>query len=231
MAQSNLRKWWKQIKLLASQNCNQEWYHQFLGAEFKDTLALANGINDFFVSITEQFVPLTPVEAQHTTIPQELLVSQREVLADLSKLATNKAIEQDGISNRILKEFAPEVTPVIQDIYNQSVREGYVPDSLKQSFVCPVPKISPPQDIHSDLRPISLTSCLAKVMEGFTHRRVLNQVDQDIDPRQFARKGHSTTHALIYLLQAIYEAVDNGNNSARIFFTDFSKGFDLIDHN
>ena len=154
-----------------------------------------------------------------------------EVLADLSKLATNKAIGPEGISNRIVKEFAPEITPVIQDIYNQSVREGYVPDSLKQSFVCPVPKISPPQDIHSDLRPISLTSCLAKVMEGFTHRRVLNQVDQDIDPRQFARKGHSTTHALIYLLQAIYEAVDNGNNSARIFFTDFSKGFDLIDHN
>ena len=32
------------------------------------------------------------------------------------------------------------------------------------------------------------------------------------------------------MLQAIYEAVDSGEASARISFADFSKGFDLIDH-
>ena len=32
------------------------------------------------------------------------------------------------------------------------------------------------------------------------------------------------------MLQAIYEAVDGGEASARIFFANFSKGFDLIDH-
>ena len=35
----------------------------------------------------------------------------------------------------------------------------------------------------------------------------------------------------IYMLQAIDEAVDSGDSAARIFFADFSKGFDLIDHN
>ena len=38
------------------------------------------------------------------------------------------------------------------------------------------------------------------------------------------------TDALIYMLQAIYEAADGGEASARIFFADFFKGFDLIDH-
>ena len=33
------------------------------------------------------------------------------------------------------------------------------------------------------------------------------------------------------MLQAIYEAVDSGDSAARIFFADFSKGLDLIDHN
>ena len=51
-----------------------------------------------------------------------------------------------------------------------------------------------------------------------------------IDPRQFARAGHSTTDALVYLLQAVYEAVDTGNCGARPFFADHSKGFDMIDH-
>ena len=32
------------------------------------------------------------------------------------------------------------------------------------------------------------------------------------------------------MLQAVYEAVDRGVDSARLFFTDFTKGFDLIDH-
>jgi hypothetical protein len=52
-----------------------------------------------------------------------------------------------------------------------------------------------------------------------------------IDPREYARKGHSTTDALLYMLQAIYEAVDNGDTAVRILFADFSKGYDLIDHN
>ena len=37
-------------------------------------------------------------------------------------------------------------------------------------------------------------------------------------------------HALIYLMHAIHEAIDSGNCSVRIFFADFTKGFDLIDH-
>jgi len=36
--------------------------------------------------------------------------------------------------------------------------------------------------------------------------------------------------ALIYILQAIHEATDGGNCGARMFFADYSKGFDLIDH-
>ena len=60
-------------------------------------------------------------------------------------------------------------------------------------------------------------------MEGFT-------CSGKIDPRQYARKGHSTTDALLYMLQAIHEAVDSGEAGTRIFFADFLKGFDLTDH-
>ena len=91
-------------------------------------------------------------------------------------------------------------------------------------------KVCPPQNIKSDLRPIALSSCLAKVLEGFTNRRLLNHMSDSIDPRQYARHGHSTVHPLIYLMQAIHEAIDSGNCSFRIFVADFTKGFDIIDH-
>ena len=50
-----------------------------------------------------------------------------------------------------------------------------------------------------------------------------------IDPRQLARTGHSTTHALLFVLEAIYEAVACADVGARVFFADLSKGFDLVD--
>ena len=55
-------------------------------------------------------------------------------------------------------------------------------------------------------------------------------MDDKIDHRQYARKGYSTTDALLYMLQAVYEAVDSGEASARLFFADFTKGFYFIDH-
>jgi hypothetical protein len=46
---------------------------------------------------------------------------------------------------------------------------------------------------------------MAKVMEGFTCTRILNDLEGKIDPRQYARKGHSTPDALLYMMQTIHE--------------------------
>ena len=67
-------------------------------------------------------------------------------------------------------------------------------------------------------------------MEGFLRDRLVDSVSVHLDSRQYTRAGFSTTDALVYILQAIYEAVDTGNCAARLFLADFSKGFDLIDH-
>ncbi|PFX13327.1 putative ankyrin repeat protein [Stylophora pistillata] len=68
---------------------------------------------------------------------------------------------------------------------------------------------SPPGLIERDLRPISLTCTMEEVMEGFTCYRLLSHLEGKNDPNQLSRKGHSTTDALIYMLHAIYEAVDS----------------------
>ena len=203
-------------------------YHQFLDKD-TDIKRLANKINSYFVGLTEHFPPLCQ-GVPPLSVPDELLISEYEAYKSLSSLQTSKAVGPDNIPNRILKDFVLEIAPLVCDIYNQSLREGYIPALLKSSIVTPIPKVSPPALIEQDLRPISLTCTLAKVMEGFTCSRLLPQLEGKIDPCQFSRKGHSTTDALIYMLQAIYEAVDSGEASARIFFADFSKGFDLIDH-
>ena len=94
----------------------------------------------------------------------------------------------------------------------------YVPVFLKQSEVVPVPKCSPPKVVEQDPRPISLTPHIANVMEGLTLDSLLKQVCDKLDTHQFALAGKSTTDALVFLLQVILEALDQGDTYARIFF-------------
>ena len=135
------------------------------------------------------------------------------------------------IPNKIPKTFAFEFAPVIADIFNTSMKQGIFPDQLKRSFVVPIPKVSPPSSIEDDLRPISLTSQVSKVMEGFVLKPLTSEVAHKLDPKQFALPTKSTNHALVYFLHLVLSALDRGQCSIRIFFADFKKGFDLVDHN
>jgi len=65
-------------------------------------------------------------------------------------------------------------------IYNASLCEGLVPIEWKMANVVPVPKQNPPRDITSDIRPISLTASLSKVLESFVSRWVLEAIDNYI---------------------------------------------------
>ena len=117
-----------------------------------------------------------------------------EVLSDVRKLTINKAMSPDGILNKLLKEFAPIIVPHLQSVTEERICSG--PFKAGYCYACPPPPPPPPpQDITSDLRPISLTSCLAKVIEGFTYG-LLEQLSNDMDPRKYACHGHSTTQAL-----------------------------------
>ena len=97
-----------------------------------------------------------------------------------------------------MKEFAPELAPIICDIYNQSLRKEYISSLLRYFIVTLFPKVCPPGAIEKDIRPISLTCTVSKIMKGFKCTRLLPQLEDKIDPRQYARKGHSTLDALLY---------------------------------
>ena len=120
LAETNAKKWWKDIKALTGQDTSGKhiWYHQFLSDVITGPAELATQINDFFTRITQEFEPLMPAQTPPNVIPPDLLVSLEEVSSDLRKLSIHKAVGPDGISNKLLKQFAPELAPLIQDIYN-----------------------------------------------------------------------------------------------------------------
>ena len=91
--------------------------------------------------------------------------------------------------------------------------------------------VTPPKSVENDLRPISLTSPIATVLEGFSAEALITSVFNKLDNKQFALPGRSTTQALIFFMHTILETLDTCGRYIRIFFSDFSKGFDLVDHN
>lgn len=194
---------------------------------------LCEQINDFFTGLTSHFSPLSLLDVCNITvsdIPQELFATPNEAEKALQAIQLRKAPGPDGLPNIILKEFAFVLGPVISNIYNASLREGYIPSLLKSANVRPLPKQTPACSIQDDVRPVSLTCQVAKVMEGLTLARILPLLLTKLDSKQFAVAGKSTVQAVVYLLHLALEALDKGNCSVRFFFTDFSKGFDLIDH-
>ena len=102
---------------------------------------------------------------------------------------------------------------MVRDLYNLSLVEGVVPCAWKQSIVVPVPKVNPPKVLEEDLRPISLTALLAKIMESFTHDSLTRQVLGQLDIKQFCVKEKCTAHALVYLFHSILQFLDRGNTS------------------
>ena len=76
--------------------------------------------------------------------------------------------------------------------FKMAAAEGYVPDVLKSSIVNPLPTVSPPQEVKSDLRQIAVTCTIVKVMEGFARSRLITQIAENIDPLKYTREGHST---------------------------------------
>ena len=195
-------------------------------------MELAESYNNFLVGLTAHFQPLDGCEErEQIEVPDRFLVDTGKVFSALRHIKTNKSPGPDNFPNKLLKLFAFELAPVITDIYNATMLQGNFPQQLKRALVIPIPKVSPPKSIEEDLRPISLTSQIGKVMEGFTLDSLLSEVSGKLDTKQFALPGKSTTQALVYILHLIHAGLDVGHCYARLFFADFRKGFDLVDHN
>jgi hypothetical protein len=136
------------------------------------------------------------------------------------------------LSNKLLVTLADVLAAPICALINTSIRQGIVPNQWKTARVTPIPKINPPLLIESDLRPISVTSGISKVAESFVCQLFNRHFDNFVDSNQFGcTSKRSTVHALIKISTLLFKSSDSSSNIIRILFIDFSKAFDLVDHN
>ena len=117
-------------------------------------------------------------------------------------------------------------------LVNASITQGSLPNVWNSADVLAIPKVYNPKSVDDDLRPISLTPVLSKILERFVFRWLFRYVWPHLDHYQYGNiKSSSTTHALIHLIHHWLVALETPGNSIRSCMIDFSKAFDRVNHN
>ena len=128
--------------------------------------ALANRINDFLVSVSNNLSRVTDYLAVFDVqddIPAEYFISVMTTENDLQQIKVNKAVGPDNVSAWVLRDNASTLAAPLTAPFNTSLRDGVIPALWKTADVIPLPKKQPPRSIEKDIRPISLTPIVSKI--------------------------------------------------------------------
>ena len=114
-----------------------------------------------------------------------------------------KSVLPGEIPGKLYKEFSPELAIPVAKIYSNILKSGKWPQKWKVEFGVPIAKTPNPQN-EDDLRVLSLTPWMSKVLEKFVLEWLMDYVGDKIDLKQFGgTKGVATTHYLIELINFI----------------------------
>ena len=131
----------------------------------------------------------------------------------------------------LIKNSFDLISEPLAQLINLSLTTGVFPDKLKVAKVIPIYKAENSENF-SNYRPISLLTNFSKIFERAMYKRLITFVEQYeiLYCYQFGfRKNHSTSMALIHLVNKITSAIDRKETTAGVFL-DLSKAFDTIDH-
>ena len=242
---ANSKKQWQIINTLLNRSKKKNPTNKLISADGTVLTApkdIANRFNDYFCGIASslkaQIIPqnIRPNDYRQSLGPSVVnsiylrdsdATEIREYINTLKNKATAdtksdalKAVMDD-------KKF----TTVFASVLNASMRDGIFPDQLKFAKVCPIHKSGSKTDV-SNYRPISLLPIFSKIFEKALHSRVITFLEKNnsLYDHQFGfRKLHSCEHALLAAQNTILHALDK-KQIAMLLLIDFSKAFDMVDH-
>ena len=158
------------------------------------------------------------------------LITSIEVTKYLKSIDVKKSTGLDGISPHFLMLASNELSTVICDIINSSILEGVYPTSWKLAKVLPLYKSGCKSELNN-YRPISVLSCVSKVMERHVHcsfYKFLQDNELICVEQSGFRPKHSCQTCLTSLLNSCICDINDGRLIGLITI-DLRKAFDLLD--
>ena len=137
----------------------------------------------------------------------------------------------DGISNKVIKWVAQEISGPLAHLVNLSFELNFFPDYWKTGLIKPIFK-SGDATAPGQYRPVNLLSCLSKVAEKCTSEQVYQYCfdNKIINIDQYGYMPNRNTEQLLHrFTQKVFDARNNKRSGVAVFL-DLSKAFDTISH-
>ena len=241
---SNPRKTWQMIKsLLPNAKDSSSTINKIVvnKTEINDATSTANHFDIYFSSVGKKLA--MKFSEQNDTGHHKFLgkrvsnsiylepTSPQKVFKEINLLNLNKSLWLDGISAYSIKLASDIIAVPLSILCNLSCFEGVFPNCIKNAEVIPLFKTGSKSKL-SNYRPISLLSCLSKVLEKLFYSRLINYLNKNsiLHHNQYGCcSGLSTSHAL---LDVVTTTSNNINKMlyTLLIFIDYKKAFDTVCH-
>ena len=166
-----------------------------------------------------------------TSILSEIVISHQDVTDAIAAVDPSKANGPDLVSPRLIREGAPFLAAPLSTYFTQLIRQSVFPSAWRLANVTPIFKKGDPSN-PANYRPMSLLSCLGKLMERCVHKILYNYlISKDLlSPLQSGFvKDDSTINQLTFLYNDVCKALDDGKEVHAVF-CDISKAIDMVWH-
>ena len=158
-------------------------------------------------------------------------VVEQEIIDIVNSCNNKTSCDYFGISMALLKKIIACIAKPFTYICNRSFSEGIFPEHMKTAKVIPLFK-SGEKSYFTNYRPASLLPQFSKVLEKLFCSRFTKFIERNeiLSDNQYGfRSKHSTSLALIDLVEELTNSIDNKSIAIGIFI-DLKKAFDTIDH-
>ena len=172
-------------------------------------------------------------EMQEDEAQEEVMTSAftaKELEEALQRLKLKKSPGPDGITNEMILHLGEKSKEVLLKIFNSSWKTGSVPQCWKEADMIPIQKKGKDKSKAQNYRPISLTSCLGKLMERLINTRLVwhLEANQLLSPEQAGFRQHrSTEDQITFIAQSIEDAFQEKKNTLTVWL-DMEKAFDKV---
>ena len=189
----------------------------------KDTNIEKNNYERFFTNICNK---ISPEQTQN----EQKYLSQHECAKALLDMKNNKSPGSDGISAEFYKIFWTDIKEYVVNSLNYSLDTNNLTELQKQSIITLLPKTGKDTLLIDNWRPVSLLNVDYKIATKAIANRIKPFLNHIISTNQTGFIKGRYIGENVRLLQEIIERIDESNETGLIFFSDFNKAFDSLDH-
>ena len=189
---------------------------------------IANSLLDTYA--TTMTAPSPIMEEEHKWLLEKddkVSIDRWELTTVLCKSNKNSAAGRDGITYHHIARICEDIRILDSLVETMNIwSKSGIPEVLKTAKIIPIPKNLD----NSAFRPISLLSCLSKLLERIVERQIQREHPDIIPVIQNGCRRGSTAADCVSILGHVSTRAARSGRLFGVVFLDFSKAYDRVSH-